>query len=402
MKKIIVLIFIMMLMPFRPSVDALDGVELSREIQVDTNTLITEWGNNQVIEVDNQGNEVWNKTGLNLPNDAKRLPNGNTLITVHGDQTVIEVDRNGNEVWNKSGLILPLDAERLENGNTLIAEYGGGRVTEVDKDYNIVWQKNGLHKPHAVERLPNNNTLIVEAELYPDGRIIEVDIEGNIVWQKTELNGPVDVERLDNGNTLITEHVGDNVTEIDINGTIIWQKTGLEAPKDAERLANGNTLIAECGGNRVIEVDSTGNEVWNKTGLFYPVDVERLPNQQPYKPAKPSGPINGKVGTSYIYETSTTDPERDFVYYWFDWGDGINSGWIGPFESGAIKSTNHTWTTKGNYNIKVKARDIYNHESDWSNPLTVKMPRNRFVNNVSQRFLLRMSNLYLIVRQLLR
>jgi len=324
------------------------------------------------------------------------------LITDHADQIVIEVDRAGNIVWNKSGLNLPLDAERLENGNTLIAEYGGGRVIEVDKDYNIVWQKNGVHKPHDVERLSNNNTLIVEAELYPDGRVIEVDIDGNIVWQITGLNGSVDAERLDNGNILITEHVGKKVTEFDENGTIIWQKTGLYAPKDADRLPNGNTLIVECGGNRVIEVDSSGNEVWNKTGLFYPVDAERLPNQQPYIPTKPSGPTNGKVGTSYTYEASTTDPEGDQVYYKWDWGDGTNSDWIGPFESGDIKDTNHTWTTKGNYKIRVKAKDIYNHESDWSDPLTVKIPRNKLVNNFSQRILLRLSNLFPIIKKLLR
>ncbi|UCD14653.1 MAG: PQQ-binding-like beta-propeller repeat protein [Thermoplasmatales archaeon] len=283
MKKIIVVICVigLILMSLGVSVNAFDKNELSK---VEGNTLITEFGGNQtisrVIEVDTDGNEVWNKSGLNVPQDAERLSNGNTLVTEYGGERVIEVNSDGHIVWQKTGLNAPVDAERLSNGNTLIAEFGANRVIEVDTDGNIVWQKTGVSSPFDAERLSNGNTLIAEAELYPDGRVIEVDTAGNIIWLKTELDGPVDIERLPNGNMLITEHVGKKVTEFG-NGTIVWQKTGLLVPKDAERLSNGNTLITECGANRVIEVDSDGNNVWLKSGLRYPVDAERLPNLPP-------------------------------------------------------------------------------------------------------------------------
>jgi len=283
MEKMLVLLCVtcLIMMPLVASENTFNKSELPRKLEVEGKTLITEWGNNRVIEVDSMGNEVWNMSGLNIPHDAERLANGNTLITVYGDQIVIEVNGAGDILWQKTGLNLPIDAERLPNGNTLIGEYGGGRVIEVNSNGNIVWQKTELHNPHDVERLPNGNTLIAEAEVYPDGRVIEIDTAGNIVWQITELDGPVDVEWLPYGNILITEHVGKRVIEVNSDGTVVWQKTGLWAPKDAERLTNGNTLIVECGGNRVIEVDSEGNEVWNKTGLNYPVDVERILNQPP-------------------------------------------------------------------------------------------------------------------------
>jgi len=53
------------------------------------------------------------------------------------------------------------------------------------------------------------------------------------------------------------------------------------------------------------------------------------PNESPEKPSKPDGSSEGIVGVEYTFNTSTTDPEGDDVYYLFDWGDGTNSGWQG-------------------------------------------------------------------------
>jgi len=293
MKKIIMIICVIgfMIIPSVLSVNITYNTKISMVPTEDSyNTLITEFGANdsfsRVIEVDMDGNIVWQKKGLVAPHDAERLPNGNTLITEYGAGAVIEVDYYGNIVWNKTDLQMPMDAERLSNGNTLISEYNRGTVIEVNSSGNEVWIKSGLSRPFDAERLPNGNTLIAEVDLYPDGRIIEVDSAGNIVWSMTDLDAPVDIEMLVNESTgkityLITEHVGKRVYEIDKEGTIIWQKTGLLMPDDAERLENGNTLIAEVGANRVIEVDQSGTIVWVMSGLKYPVDAERIPARSP-------------------------------------------------------------------------------------------------------------------------
>jgi len=105
-----------------------------------------------------------------------------------------------------------------------------------------------------------------------------------------------------------------------------------------------------------------------------------IENQPPNKPVKPSGTASGKINVEYTYTTSTTDPDGDQVSYWFDWGDGTNSGWVGPLVSGATASAKHTWTAQGTYPIKVKAKDTNNAESDWSDPLSVVMPRSRTIN----------------------
>jgi hypothetical protein len=43
-----------------------------------------------------------------------------------------------------------------------------------------------------------------------------------------------------------------------------------------------------------------------------------------------------------------------------------------------------SWTSKGTYEIKVKAQDEYGEESEWSDPLTVSMPRNKGIHNLFQ------------------
>ena len=95
------------------------------------------------------------------------------------------------------------------------------------------------------------------------------------------------------------------------------------------------------------------------------------PNSAPNTPLKPSGPINGMKNRQYKYSTSTTDPNGDQVYYFWDWGDGTTSGWLGPYTSGATISQLHKWTSPGTYLVKVKAKDIYGAESGWSESLSV-------------------------------
>ena len=94
----------------------------------------------------------------------------------------------------------------------------------------------------------------------------------------------------------------------------------------------------------------------------------------PNKPSTPSGPAQGKKGEEYTYQTTTTDPENDTLYFQFDWDDDSSSEWLGPYESGVIISANHTWNFRGTYNIRVRAKDIYGMVSIWSDPLKISMP----------------------------
>ncbi|VVB60559.1 Zinc carboxypeptidase [uncultured archaeon] len=115
----------------------------------------------------------------------------------------------------------------------------------------------------------------------------------------------------------------------------------------------------------------TGQTWWYSPVIHVTVTVN---NQAPEKPAKPSGQVSGNITAEYTYSTTSTDSDGNQVYYLWDWGDGTQSTWLGPFSSGAVVSAQKSWSKKGNYLIKVKAKDNSGAESAWSDPLPVTMP----------------------------
>jgi hypothetical protein len=55
----------------------------------------------------------------------------------------------------------------------------------------------------------------------------------------------------------------------------------------------------------------------------------------------------------------------------------------------------HTWLEKGNYNIRVKAKDQNGIQSDWSESLYISMPLNQKINlNLFFKNLIEFINIY--------
>ncbi|UCD13672.1 MAG: hypothetical protein JSW60_08960, partial [Thermoplasmatales archaeon] len=96
-------------------------------------------------------------------------------------------------------------------------------------------------------------------------------------------------------------------------------------------------------------------------------------NAVPEKPELPDGPTDGVTHVEYTFSSSTTDPEGEQIWYLFDWGDNTSSDWLGPYNSGQPGSASHSWDAKGDYDIKVKAKDINSFISGWSDPLTINV-----------------------------
>jgi len=98
----------------------------------------------------------------------------------------------------------------------------------------------------------------------------------------------------------------------------------------------------------------------------------------PDKPEAPTGPLFGKTGIEYIFTTSTNDPDGDALYYMWNWGDGNYSEWL------STNQASYSWEQQAKFNISVKAKDIYGAESDWSEPLAIRMPKTYIYNTILQ------------------
>jgi hypothetical protein len=112
-----------------------------------------------------------------------------------------------------------------------------------------------------------------------------------------------------------------------------------------------------------------------------------------HPPSQPviTGPSRGKAGTSYTYYFTAADPDGNNVFYFIDWYDGSTSGWLGPYPSGEEIDASHVWNNKGDYFIKVKAKDIFGVESGWANllihmPLSYEQPHFRFFDWLFKQF----------------
>jgi len=130
--------------------------------------------------------------------------------------------------------------------------------------------------------------------------------------------------------------------------------------------------------------------------LFKPED-----NHPPEKPAAPTGEPSGIPGVDYEYKGKKSDePDGDRTMLLFDWGDGTESTWLTPGLFGGTFKATHNWTEQGDYEVKVKAIDIYGSESEWSDPLSISMPRGKTINKSFLDYFEKYPNLYSILEQI--
>jgi len=113
--------------------------------------------------------------------------------------------------------------------------------------------------------------------------------------------------------------------------------------------------------------DETNGHKNREVGYSYVITFETV-----LTPSVLSGPTSGVTGAFYTYSTGDSTSNLDHsVQYFFDWGDGTNSGWL-PI---GTTSASISWIFPGTYFVKAKARctSLTSIESDWSSEITVNI-----------------------------
>ena len=361
-----------------------------------------------LIKTDANGTQQWNQIFTSLTIDTAysvQQTTDNGFVLVGGytyapgppDVWVIKTDSVGNLQWDKKlgggATDYGRDIRQTSDGGYIVVGYtnsfGAGQddvyLLKLDGSGNIIWSKTfgGNNNDHgnSVRQTSDGGYILTgytwsfgagQADIY----VLKTDSSGNTIWTQT-YGGVAD----DEGNSIrqtpdggyilcgTTQSYGSGgvdvyLIKLNSSGVKEWDDTyggtGNEDGQCVDPTSDGYYIIA---GTKF----TSYNEFWLiKLGI--PI------NQPPNKPAKPNGSLSGKIGVTYTYNTTTSDPEGDNIYFWFDWGDGTSSGWVGPYISGALGNASHSWTIKGTYTIKVKAKDTAGNESVWSDPLPVTMP----------------------------
>ena len=220
-----------------------------------------------------------------------------------------------------------IDAQEQYVGLTIRAETFGGLQVEEGG----VYPKLTIEIENQPPNNPNN----------PDGpTILNIDETGIYSTNTSDLDGDEVQYRFD------------------------WDANGSHDYSDWTDFVPSNTTISmdyswSNGGSYVVKAQA--RDIYNEiSGWSNGLSV--------YINSPPDAPvIFEENGTLYVY---AIDPDDDNIFYLIDWDDGETSDWFGPYSSGEIVGINHEWED-GIYEIRAKAKDIYNTESPWSDPYLV-------------------------------
>jgi hypothetical protein len=309
-----------------------------------------------LIKTDSSGNKVWDRTFRGSGRSVQQTTDGGYIVTgANSDEVwLIKTDSSGNEVWNRT-----FGGAAWEYGFSVSQTFDGGYII-TGRSYSSFY---GI-----------------------DVLLIKTDVDGNKVWDRTYGGTGYDEglsvqQTIDGGYIIIgdtTSFSADGSIDVwlikmDDNGDMVWDKTfggtnndygtSVQQTTDNGFIITGYTSSFGAGRTDVLLIKT------NENGFFSnPPDTPII-----------TGQTEGNIRIEYKYKVCTSDPDGDNVYYIINWGDGSREESVGPYASGKEVKVGHSWVEKGNYNISVKARDIYYAESGWTT-LRVTMPCNIVVN----------------------
>jgi PKD repeat protein len=399
------------------------------QITTDGGFVLTGWtysygpgavGNVWLVKTDGQGNQVWSKAfgGADVDRGyyVQQTTDGGYIITGYtassgaglDDILLIKTDSSGTEQWTKTfggtGRDYGNQVEQTFSGGYIIAgytlSYGAGSedvwLVKTDSSGNKVWDDTfgGTYSDvgYSVQQTTDGGYIVT-------GHTLSYGAGVHDVWLiKTESDEtPLPLE-VDAGGPYYG-FVGDSINFIgNVAGGVppydyLWDfgdsNTSTQQNPSHIYIVAGNYTVT------LTVTDDFGNVSSDDTW----VNIERL-NSPPNTP-NITGPKSGKPRVEIEYNFSTTDPDLDNVFYFVDWGDGTNSGWVGPNASGEEIKIKHKWNTKEAYTIKCKAKDINGAESGWGS-LEVTIPRYKFIGNtLISRFIKHFSKTFFLIKTFL-
>ncbi|MEW6069084.1 MAG: PKD domain-containing protein [Candidatus Thermoplasmatota archaeon] len=270
------------------------------------------------------------------------------------------------KVWNGSAFNPVKDAnvtvkDRLGIEKLNLTTDESGYVIGTITEYEIVNYTKNTYTPHTIKaykyyvgeasetvEIVENWPAVLElkiADLFPEKlEITGIKSEGEILTIKVNITNKGGLTATE----VLVKFLCDNVVfEEELVTVYFGTSTPLVTQWNAVK-GTHEIKVEVDPENRIEESDETNND--NTTMLYINF--------------KPIASFNVNVTTVRTYEdilfsaSISYDSDGKVEWYWFEFGDGTNSGWI------SAPQTTHNYTCKGIYYPKLKVKDNFSAESD--------------------------------------
>lgn len=366
-----------------------------------------------MIKTDENGNEQWNKrhggAGADGGSSVKQTTDGGYIMTgftrSYGwvgtyDVWLIKTDENGTEQWNHTwgspSTAMSDEGNCVEQtpdgGYIIVGDYAHKNPYDTDWDvFLIKTDEYGIEEWNRTYGDDEMNDLGQSVKVAPDGGyiiaglkgihnqwcdawLIKTDQNGTEQWNKTfgkdGYDNAYSVSLTANGGYVLTGEINEDIlfdrdvllVETDCDGNTLWNKTLGKPGDDNDEI--GYSVLQTSDGGYIVAGMTTSYGAGASD--FWLIKFDRF--YYPPNPPLITGPTSGDPGVNYNFTVTATDYEQEDIYYWIEWGDTTNSGWIGPYPSGSPAVLNHTFLNPGRYGITAKAKDSNGNEGFWSDP----------------------------------
>ena len=334
-----------------------------------------------LIRTDELGNTLWMNTFgghdwdngycVIQTNDNGFMITGYTCSFGSGsrDLWLIKTNENGEELWNKTyGGV-----ERDTGASVLQTKDGGYIITGSTESFGAGDLDLWLIKTDEKGNIKLNQTF--GGAGYDSGRSIHNTFDGGYI-----LTGVLNGHYRDEDSDML-------LIKTDEDGHIQWNKIiggnkyddgkSVQTTKDGGYIIAGETWSYSAGSGDVWLVKTDENGEISNPPKNLSIDGEKI----------------GRRGKEYELSLYSEDPENENIFYHINWDDDTVEK-HGPYKSGEMVTVKHTWLKQGNFEIKVKARDIHGSEGDWA-ILKIRMEKtNQFINRKNFRLFIRLNSFY--------
>jgi len=369
---------------------------------------LDESSDNNVIS----GNNILNNNmeGIILFYSSVNTIEGNTISLNNGPGIKLSANSDNNVISgnnislnNDCGIYLDWSHVNTIEGNTISLNYVHGVILSWSSDNNDISGNNISNNRRGITLDESSNNVISGNKISLNNEYgIELCYSDNntILLNIIKLNHwyGIHIAYYSNNNLLYYNNLEDNWYNAYDEGNNFWDNESLEAGKFGNYWSDYKENYPDSTNDGYVwhtPYNISGGSNQDRYPLVNPM-------KPPYKPDKPTGPTSGKPGKEYTYSTITTDPNNDQIRYWFRWGDE-DGPWTNYYKSGETASASHKWDEEGTYIIQVIAEDKNGQQSDWSDPLSVSIPKSKpYINTPFLNFLQNFLENHPLIYQLLQ